>query len=88
MPEPVSSVHSRNVGHELGEILGAVIGIILSDVFLVFFIKVTTFACRVRFDVVSSIGLDPARGDCDSFTNFFDPDGNSWMLQERGYRNL
>jgi len=35
-----------------------------------------------------SIGLDPARGDCDSFTNFFDPDGNSWMLQERGYRNL
>ncbi len=26
-----------------------------------------------------SIGLDPARGDCDSFANFFDPDGNSWV---------
>jgi catechol 2,3-dioxygenase-like lactoylglutathione lyase family enzyme len=32
-------------------------------------------------------GLDPARGDYASFANFFDPDGNSWVLQERGYRN-
>ena len=31
-------------------------------------------------------GLDPARGDYASFANFFDPDGNSWVLQERGYR--
>jgi len=33
-------------------------------------------------------GLDPARGDYASFANFSDPDGNSWVLQERGYRNL
>lgn len=32
-------------------------------------------------------GLDPARGDYASFANFTDPDGNSWVLQERGYRN-
>jgi predicted enzyme related to lactoylglutathione lyase len=30
-------------------------------------------------------GLDPARGDYASFANFSDPDGNSWVLQERGY---
>ena len=33
-------------------------------------------------------GLDHARGDCASFANFSDPDGNSWVLQERGYRNV
>ena len=32
-------------------------------------------------------GLDPARGDYASFANFSDPDGNSWVLQERSYRN-
>ena len=31
-------------------------------------------------------GLDPARADYASFANFSDPDGNSWVLQERGYR--
>lgn len=31
-------------------------------------------------------GLDPARGDYASFANFSDPDGNIWVLQERGYR--
>jgi catechol 2,3-dioxygenase-like lactoylglutathione lyase family enzyme len=31
-------------------------------------------------------GLDPVRGDYASFAIFFDPDGNSWVLQERGYR--
>ena len=31
-------------------------------------------------------GLDPARGDYASFAGFSDPDGNSWVLQERGYR--
>jgi catechol 2,3-dioxygenase-like lactoylglutathione lyase family enzyme len=31
-------------------------------------------------------GLDSARGDYASFANFFDPDGNGWVLQERGYR--
>ena len=30
-------------------------------------------------------GLDPARGDYASFAKFSDPDGNSWVLQERGY---
>ena len=33
-------------------------------------------------------GLDPERGDYASFANFFDPEGNSWVLQERGYRNV
>jgi catechol 2,3-dioxygenase-like lactoylglutathione lyase family enzyme len=32
-------------------------------------------------------GLDPARRDYGSFASFSDPDGNSWLLQERGYRN-
>jgi catechol 2,3-dioxygenase-like lactoylglutathione lyase family enzyme len=32
-------------------------------------------------------GLDPARGDYASFADFSDPDGNRWVLQERGYRN-
>jgi catechol 2,3-dioxygenase-like lactoylglutathione lyase family enzyme len=32
-------------------------------------------------------GLDPARGDYASFASFADPDGNLWVLQERGYRN-
>jgi catechol 2,3-dioxygenase-like lactoylglutathione lyase family enzyme len=31
-------------------------------------------------------GLDPARGDYASFADFSDPDGNRWLLQERGYR--
>ena len=31
-------------------------------------------------------GFDPARGDYASFASFSDPDGNSWVLQERGYR--
>src|SRR5215510_11775678 len=32
-------------------------------------------------------GLDPTHGDYASFANFLDPDGNSWVLQERGYRS-
>jgi catechol 2,3-dioxygenase-like lactoylglutathione lyase family enzyme len=35
-----------------------------------------------------AFGLDPARGDYASFANFSDPDGNIWVLQERGYRNV
>ena len=31
-------------------------------------------------------GPDPARGDYSSFADFTDPDGNSWVLQERGNR--
>jgi catechol 2,3-dioxygenase-like lactoylglutathione lyase family enzyme len=30
-------------------------------------------------------GLDPARGDYASFADFADPDGNTWILQERGF---
>lgn len=32
-----------------------------------------------------ALGLDPVRGDYASFANFSDPDGNTWVLQERGY---
>jgi hypothetical protein len=32
-------------------------------------------------------GLDPARMDYASFADFSDPDGNSWVSQERGYRD-
>ena len=32
-------------------------------------------------------GLDPAHRDYASFANFSDPDGNRWVLQERGYHN-
>ncbi len=31
-------------------------------------------------------GLDPQRRDFASFADFADPDGNTWTLQERGYR--
>ncbi|WP_454619730.1 VOC family protein [Bradyrhizobium cenepequi] len=32
--------------------------------------------------------LDPERRDYASFAHFSDPDGNSWVLQERGHRNV
>jgi catechol 2,3-dioxygenase-like lactoylglutathione lyase family enzyme len=32
-------------------------------------------------------GLDPGHRDYASFAGFSDPDGNRWVLQERGYRN-
>ena len=35
-----------------------------------------------------ALGLDPTRGDYASFANFSDPDGNSWVFQERGCRNV
>jgi catechol 2,3-dioxygenase-like lactoylglutathione lyase family enzyme len=31
-------------------------------------------------------GLDPDRTDYASFADFRDPDGNTWVLQERGHR--
>ena len=31
-------------------------------------------------------GLDPGRADYASFAGFSDPDGNTWLLQERGHR--
>jgi catechol 2,3-dioxygenase-like lactoylglutathione lyase family enzyme len=30
-------------------------------------------------------GLDPDRADYASFADFRDPDGNTWVLQERGH---
>jgi catechol 2,3-dioxygenase-like lactoylglutathione lyase family enzyme len=33
-----------------------------------------------------SAGLDPERRDYASFADFADPDGNTWILQERGHR--
>ncbi|MGY4315083.1 VOC family protein [Bradyrhizobium sp. JR3.5] len=39
-----------------------------------------------RWDGGFAPGLDPARSDYASFADFSDPDGNSWVLQERGYR--
>ena len=33
-------------------------------------------------------GPDPERNDYASFATFSDPDGNSWVLQERGYHNV
>jgi catechol 2,3-dioxygenase-like lactoylglutathione lyase family enzyme len=32
-------------------------------------------------------GLDPIRSDYASFAEFADPDGNRWVLQERGFHN-
>lgn len=32
-----------------------------------------------------SPGLDPLHRDYASFADFVDPDGNTWILQERGY---
>ena len=31
-------------------------------------------------------GLDPNRSDYASFADFTDPDGNQWVLQERGFQ--
>jgi hypothetical protein len=40
------------------------------------------------WDGSSAREIDPARGDYASFADVSDPDGNSWVLQERGYRNV
>jgi hypothetical protein len=49
--------------------------------------------CEIRhktpvgaWDGGSAAGLDPERDDYASFADFSDPDGNTWVLQERGYR--
>jgi catechol 2,3-dioxygenase-like lactoylglutathione lyase family enzyme len=36
-------------------------------------------------DGSSGEGPHPERGDYNSFAHFRDPDGNSWLLQERGF---
>ena len=40
------------------------------------------------WDGSSAPGLDPARRDYASFADFSDPDGNGYVLQERGYRSI
>jgi catechol 2,3-dioxygenase-like lactoylglutathione lyase family enzyme len=37
---------------------------------------------RGRFN----LGVDPQRSDYASFADFSDPDGNTWVLQEKGHR--
>ncbi len=32
------------------------------------------------------LGVDPQRADYSSFADFSDPDGNTWVIQERGHR--
>jgi hypothetical protein len=31
-------------------------------------------------------GVDPGHTDYNSFADFGDPDGNTWVLQERGHQ--
>ena len=33
------------------------------------------------------LGADPDRADYSSFADFTDPDGNAWVIQERGHPN-
>ena len=33
------------------------------------------------------LGTDPRRADYSSFADFTDPDGNAWIIQERGHPN-
>lgn len=54
-------------------------------------VEVTAIRHKVPIDAWDggfAAGLDPARRDYASFADFLDPDGNRWVLQERGYRNL
>ena len=38
------------------------------------------------WDGGSAPGRDPARGDCARLGGFADPDGSTWILQVRGFR--
>lgn len=40
---------------------------------------------RGAWDGQFDTGLDPERADYASFAEFSDPDGNTWLLQERGF---
>jgi catechol 2,3-dioxygenase-like lactoylglutathione lyase family enzyme len=40
-----------------------------------------------QWDGGFAAGLDPEHRDYASFADFSDPDGNRWVLQERGYRD-
>jgi catechol 2,3-dioxygenase-like lactoylglutathione lyase family enzyme len=41
--------------------------------------------CVEAWDGSFAPGLDADRGDSGSFADFADPDGNTWVLQERGF---
>ena len=52
-------------------------------------VKVSEARHKVPFDAWDgqfAPGLDPEHRDYASFAGFSDPDGNSWVLQERGHR--
>ena len=52
-------------------------------------VKVSAIRHKVPIDAWDggfAAGLDPAHRDYASFADFLDPDGNRWVLQERGYR--
>jgi hypothetical protein len=50
---------------------------------------IRSYAHQVGFtiDVDYAPGRDPAHGDYASSFDFSDPNGNGWVLQERGCRN-
>jgi catechol 2,3-dioxygenase-like lactoylglutathione lyase family enzyme len=53
-------------------------------------VEVSTIRHKIpinAWDGSFAAGLDPAHRDYASFADFSDPDGNRWVLQERGYRN-
>ena len=53
-------------------------------------VKVSAIRHKVPIDAWDggfAAGFDPAHRDYASFADFPDPDGNRWVLQERGYRN-
>jgi catechol 2,3-dioxygenase-like lactoylglutathione lyase family enzyme len=53
-------------------------------------VEVSAIRHKVPIDVWDggfAAGLDPEHRDYASFADFSDPDGNRWVLQERGYRN-
>ena len=53
-------------------------------------IEVSAIRHKVPIDLWDgglAAGLDPEHRDYASFADFSDPDGNRWVLQERGYRN-
>ena len=53
-------------------------------------IEVSAIRHKVPIDLWDgglAAGLDPEHRDYASLADFSDPDGNRWVLQERGYRN-
>jgi predicted lactoylglutathione lyase len=54
-----------------------------------FYVDHVGFTLNVAYslnDAFRVVRLDPTRAEYASCANFSDPDGDSWVLQERGYR--